>query len=262
MTDSRLRLRHVEKNVNVDGKRISGAFCSLLERNVTARLHTGKRVQLDAALERLLKKWFLSVMSKTLLKALLVFTLSSAFTLSDSDTAKVRLVGGGSCSGRVEVLHLGQWGTVCDDVWDLEHARLACRELGCGPAAAALKRAHFGQGNGAIWLLEAACRKDDQSLANCIYLPPGYINCKHGEDAGVECGPGSSGGLHSGSNSDDYKASTPGYPRWQVALLVMLALLLVVLGMSFVFYRRFKIRQLQSSRRECEDNIYIDMTVQ
>lgn len=98
------------------------------------------------------------------------------------------------------MFHLGQWGTVCDDVWDAKHAGLACRELGCGRAATALKSAHFGQGNGAIWLLEAACHEKDESLADCIYQPPGLINCRHEEDAGVECVQGSNGGLRSGKS--------------------------------------------------------------
>ncbi|XP_060112419.1 deleted in malignant brain tumors 1 protein-like [Heteronotia binoei] len=105
-----------------------------------------------------------------------------------SDTAEVRLANGTSrCSGRVEVLHNSQWGTVCDDNWGMEDARVVCRQLGCSAALSAVSRAHFGQGTGRIWLDEVQCRGTETTLSQCPARPWGENNCNHGEDAGVIC---------------------------------------------------------------------------
>lgn len=59
----------------------------------------------------------------------------------------VRLVDGkNKQEGRVEVFYDGQWGTVCDDDWDLKEAAIVCKELGFGRPIGAPKHSHFGKG--------------------------------------------------------------------------------------------------------------------
>ncbi|XP_037396073.1 scavenger receptor cysteine-rich type 1 protein M130-like isoform X2 [Pygocentrus nattereri] len=112
--------------------------------------------------------------------------LSSAITLSTADN--VRLVDGGSrCAGRVEVLHRGQWGTVCDDYWDMTAAAVVCRELRCGEAVDVLSKAHFGPGSGPVWMDDVYCSGSESTLKNCLSAEWGNHNCDHSKDAGVIC---------------------------------------------------------------------------
>ncbi|NXE29833.1 DMBT1 protein, partial [Ardeotis kori] len=105
--------------------------------------------------------------------------------------AELRLVNGPNhCSGRVEVMHDHQWGTVCDDSWSFTDASVVCRQLGCGTAVSAYGAAYFGRGSGPIWLDNVHCSGTEAALSECPARPWGVNNCDHGEDASVVCAAG------------------------------------------------------------------------
>jgi len=99
----------------------------------------------------------------------------------------IRLVNGrGPYEGRVEVCHSNIWGTVCDDHWSSNDARVACRQLGY-QYSTALTSLFFGQGTGRIWLDDLMCTGSESRLVNCIHSGYGVHNCNHNEDAGLRC---------------------------------------------------------------------------
>ncbi|XP_036196865.1 galectin-3-binding protein isoform X2 [Myotis myotis] len=97
--------------------------------------------------------------------------------------------------GRVEIFYGGQWGTVCDNLWDLVDASVVCRALGFENATEALGRAAFGPGTGPIMLDEVQCSGTESSLANCSSLGWLRSKCRHNQDAGVICS-NETGGAH------------------------------------------------------------------
>ena len=90
-------------------------------------------------------------------------------------------------TGRIEVFYQGKWGTICDDRWDFNDARVVCRQLGYLDAIEALQGRDVPDGTGRIWLDDVSCTGEEKSLKSCHHGGWGVHNCFHSEDAGVEC---------------------------------------------------------------------------
>ncbi len=101
----------------------------------------------------------------------------------------IRLQGGGTTSGRVEVCINNEWGTVCDDDWSLPSAQVACRQLGFSQEAAIPLFSGITNGIGRIWLDNVRCYGTESRLIDCTASALGSYNCSHLQDAGVSCAP-------------------------------------------------------------------------
>ena len=101
-----------------------------------------------------------------------------------------------------------QWGTVCDDDWDLVDATVVCRQLGFASANGATTNSFFERGeyksyftrcgnslsNTHIYVAgsavpivfdEVQCTGAERSLGQCSFITD--HDCDHSEEAGVIC---------------------------------------------------------------------------
>ncbi|XP_071505151.1 neurotrypsin-like [Diadema antillarum] len=98
----------------------------------------------------------------------------------------LRLVDGLSDEeGRVEIYHDDEWGTVCDDQWGYDEAKVVCSQLGFPGVDDSY--VSFGSGTGTIHLDDVSCLGSESRLADCTHRGWGSNNCQHTEDVGVRC---------------------------------------------------------------------------
>ena len=89
----------------------------------------------------------------------------------------------------MEVYHNDHWGRVCANGWNLNNAKVVCRQLGFGSAVAT---AFYEQGSGQVLLNDVNCNGTELTIENCSHSGWGSENCDHEEDAGVKCTIGNS----------------------------------------------------------------------
>ena len=98
-----------------------------------------------------------------------------------------RLVAGRNrYEGRLEVFkHLHGWGTVCDDLFGMDEARVACRMLGFTGGELMYE---VEDGTGTIALDEVNCVGTEADILDCEHQEWGENDCSHSEDVGIVCG--------------------------------------------------------------------------
>uniref|UniRef100_A0A8C8SFD8 Scavenger receptor cysteine-rich domain-containing protein DMBT1 n=1 Tax=Pelusios castaneus TaxID=367368 RepID=A0A8C8SFD8_9SAUR len=103
------------------------------------------------------------------------------------DALLVQLVNGPNrCAGRVEIYYFGGWYKACGDLWDMNDARVVCRQLGCGEPLAALEDGYFGQGWINAMMTKVNCSGYEDYLWYCPYERWPYT-CGYYGDASVIC---------------------------------------------------------------------------
>ncbi|XP_064388348.1 neurotrypsin-like [Halichondria panicea] len=99
--------------------------------------------------------------------------------------------GTGVSSGRLEFYYNGQWGTVCDDSFSLNDARVACRQLGFSTYTryGTVGRLGFNEisSDSPTWLDELLCLGRESRLINCPANTIGVEDCTHSQDVGLVC---------------------------------------------------------------------------
>ena len=104
----------------------------------------------------------------------------------------VRINSNNPTTGRVDVFYNDQWGTICDNGWDINDGHVVCRQLGFEQASQAFSGASHGQGTGPIWMDDLACFGNESFIYNCGHRGMGnHANCTHNQDASVKCSYGS-----------------------------------------------------------------------
>ena len=115
-----------------------------------------------------------------------------------STDGDLRLIGGSSTAGRLEIYHNNEWGTICNDGFDRNDiaATVACRQLGftSGSYESASSYGHIYVSSVQIWLADVMCSGSESFLTQCAQSDWGIHNCFHWDVVAVTCAVASGNG--------------------------------------------------------------------
>lgn len=104
------------------------------------------------------------------------------------------LVDGGVNYGRLQITYDGQVGSICDDRFTSNDAKVICRERNYTDGQY-FRGSYYGPGSGSVWMNNLVCDGSEGTIFHCtnsgwdIYENSSCAN--HSKDASVFChGPG------------------------------------------------------------------------
>ena len=102
----------------------------------------------------------------------------------------LKLVGGGSYYGRVELTHDNHTGTICDSAWSTSDARVVCKYLGFADGDP-VTGSYYGKGSGPVMMNGLGCYGYETNIVQCRnkgWMSYSGTDCaKHDNDASVVC---------------------------------------------------------------------------
>ncbi|VDI12508.1 Hypothetical predicted protein, partial [Mytilus galloprovincialis] len=88
-------------------------------------------------------------------------------------------------SGKLELLHNNEWGTVCSANFDNMTANVACKQLGLRNGS--VLQDTVATGTSRIWLNKLRCNGQETKLIDCSHTEWGIHTCSHGNVVGIRC---------------------------------------------------------------------------
>ncbi|XP_056006896.1 deleted in malignant brain tumors 1 protein-like [Ostrea edulis] len=106
-----------------------------------------------------------------------------------SNITDVRLRGGSSrWDGRVEILHRGEWGTICDDdSFDENAVKVVCRMKGFDYGGIVIRNSAFGNSPLRSWISNLRCNGNESDIRQCASDTWGRNNCSWHDNVGISC---------------------------------------------------------------------------
>ena len=102
--------------------------------------------------------------------------------------------GSNQYNGRVEVYtscngsENAQWGVICANYyWNIQNARVVCRQLGYPDAVGAPRDGRYGSGFRPILLDDVQCQGDELDILTCHHCGIGTYYCPSYQFASAEC---------------------------------------------------------------------------
>ena len=85
--------------------------------------------------------------------------------------------------------HNNKWNTVCSGSWDVNDAKVVCRQLGFPVEGSRAYGDGLFEGElGSLLLTDIQCDGSESDLSQCSLAGRGVDNCGHQQVAGVICG--------------------------------------------------------------------------